>query len=132
MSSCAAMRRSIEIERILEADNLDTSQLSPRDVVEIVSGIERGRAPQDFWDAYQLHVQAWTRLADMVDLIQRQQAGSTFIEGIDELDRGGSRDRRHLRRGGADRPELRRASARRRGSTLAQSPEPAFSRPRRR
>lgn len=75
----------LEIERILEADNLDTSQLSPREVVEIVSGIERGRAPQDFWDAYQLHIQAWGRFADMVEQIQRQQSGSTFIEGIDQL-----------------------------------------------
>jgi hypothetical protein len=75
----------IEIERILEADNLDTARLSPREVVDIVSAIERGRAPPDFWDAYQRHVQAWVRLAETMEQIQRQQAASAFVEGLDEL-----------------------------------------------
>src|SRR5688572_13303018 len=48
-----------EIERILAADNLDTSRLSEREVADIVGGIERGRAPQDFWLAYRAHVRAW-------------------------------------------------------------------------
>jgi hypothetical protein len=56
-----------EIERILEADNVDTSRLSEREVADIVGGIERGRAPQDFWLAYRAHVRAWNRLADAAE-----------------------------------------------------------------
>src|SRR6195952_5997726 len=74
-----------EIERILNADNLDTSRLSPREVVEIMSGIERGRAPQDFWSAYQLHVQAWANLADAADSVQGQQDGPASTFGLDGL-----------------------------------------------
>ena len=69
-----------EIERILEADNLDSARLTPREVVEIMSGIARGGAPEDFWNAYQRHVQAWARLADVVDRAQAQQGESTFVE----------------------------------------------------
>ena len=75
-----------EIERILNADNLDTVQLSPREVVEIMSGIERGRAPQDFWSAYQLHVQAWANLADAADSVQGQQDGPAATFGLDGLE----------------------------------------------
>jgi hypothetical protein len=75
-----------EIERILDADNLDTGRLTPREVTEIMMGIARGRAPEDFWSAYQLHVRAWARLADAVDRVQPQTgAGSAFPEGRDEL-----------------------------------------------
>lgn len=74
-----------EIERILNADNLDTSQFEPREVVEIISGIERGRAPQDFWDAYRRHVQAWAQLALAVERAQRAQAESTLSGGTDEV-----------------------------------------------
>jgi hypothetical protein len=74
-----------EIERILNADNLDTARLSPREALEIMSGIERGRAPEDFWAAYQLHVLAWARLADVVDRVQHQQTESTLAAGLDEL-----------------------------------------------
>jgi hypothetical protein len=52
-----------EIERILGADNLDTSRLGPSEVAEAIAGIERGRAPEDFWLAYRAHVRAWERLA---------------------------------------------------------------------
>src|ERR1700710_1796224 len=75
-----------EIERILNADNLDTSRLSPREVVEIMSGIERGRAPQDFWSAYLLHVQAWANLADAADSVQGQQDGPASTFGLDGLE----------------------------------------------
>ena len=75
-----------EIERILNADNLDTTRLSPREVVEIMSGIERGRAPQDFWSAYQLHVQAWANLADAADSVQGQQDGPASTFGLDGLE----------------------------------------------
>ena len=74
-----------EIERILNADNLDTARLTPREVSGIMSGIERGRAPEDFWTAYQLHVQAWANLADVVGRVQQQQAESTLAAGLDEL-----------------------------------------------
>ncbi|HEX8639646.1 MAG TPA: hypothetical protein VF704_00675 [Allosphingosinicella sp.] len=74
-----------EIERILEADNLDSDRLGPSEVVEIIAGIDRGGAPQDFWQAYQAHVQAWRRLADIFDRISRQQGESTFVEGEEEL-----------------------------------------------
>ena len=74
-----------EIERILNADNLDTARLTPREVSGIMSGIERGRAPEDFWTAYQLHVQAWANLADVVDRVQQQQAESALAAGLDEL-----------------------------------------------
>jgi hypothetical protein len=63
-----------EIERILRADNVDTSQLSEREVADSIAGIERGRAPQDFWVAYRAHVLAWERLADAVD--KRRQSES--------------------------------------------------------
>ena len=57
----------IEIERILVADNLDTGMLGPRAVADTIAGIERGRAPDDFWSAYQAHVQAWQQLANAED-----------------------------------------------------------------
>jgi hypothetical protein len=55
------------IERILNADNLDTDRLSPREVADTMSEIPRGRAPGDFWTAYQLHVRAWQDYADARD-----------------------------------------------------------------
>jgi hypothetical protein len=75
-----------EIERILNADNLDTNRLSPRDVADSIAQIERGRAPQDFWAAYQLHVRAWSRLADAYERAQRQQGESTFADGMEEVE----------------------------------------------
>jgi len=74
-----------EIERILDADNLDTTRLSPRDVAEIMAGIERGRAPDDFWTAYQLHVLAWVNLANVVDSVRQAGAESAFVDGLNEL-----------------------------------------------
>jgi len=75
-----------EIERILNADNLDTARLSPREVADQVARIERGRAPEDFWSAYQLHVRAWARFADSIDRAQRAQGESTFGEGMEEVE----------------------------------------------
>jgi len=74
-----------EIERILDADNLDTTRLTPRDVAEIMAGIERGRAPEDFWTAYQLHVLAWVNLANVVDSVRQGGAESAFVDGLNEL-----------------------------------------------
>jgi hypothetical protein len=67
-----------EIERILAADNVDTSRLSEREVADIVGHVERGRAPQDFWVAYRAHVVAWQRLADAADRAGRDRAESLF------------------------------------------------------
>ena len=55
----------MEIERILDADNVDTTQLSANEVAEAIAGIKRGRAPEDFWAAYRAHVDAWARLAEL-------------------------------------------------------------------
>jgi hypothetical protein len=74
-----------EIERILNADNLDTSRLSPRDVAGIMAAIPRGHAPEDFWTAYQAHVEAWARLADVTDQAQQPQAESAFAGAQDAL-----------------------------------------------
>ena len=63
-----------EIERILAADNVDTSRLSEREVAEAIAKVERGRAPQDFWLAYRAHVLAWKRLADAVERAGRSGA----------------------------------------------------------
>lgn len=72
--------RRMEIERILAADNLDTSRLDPREVAEAMAAIERGRAPEDFWVAYRAHVVAWQRLADAVDRARRRQGGARSEE----------------------------------------------------
>ena len=74
-----------EIERILEADNLDTSRLNPTEVAQTIASIPRGRAPEDFWRAYQDHVRAWQLFAQLVEQAVRQQGESTFVEGEQEL-----------------------------------------------
>jgi hypothetical protein len=62
-----------EIERILEADNVDTSRLSSRAVAEALATIDRGGAPNDFWAAYQVHVAAWVRLADVETALSKHR-----------------------------------------------------------
>ncbi len=52
-----------EIERILDLDNLEVELLHPRDVAAAMASIRKGRAPSDFWVAYQSHVKAWQRYA---------------------------------------------------------------------
>ncbi len=69
-----------EIERILNADNLDIDRMQPSEVVETMAAIARGRAPQDFWTAYQAHIQAWQRYAEAVERAPAQQAESDLIE----------------------------------------------------
>jgi hypothetical protein len=64
----------IEIERIVGADNLDTSRLSPREVADAIAQIPRRRAPLDFWTAYRAHAQAWQRLADATDAARSRPA----------------------------------------------------------
>lgn len=65
-----------EIERILAADNVDTSRLSEREVADAVANVERGRAPDDFWTAYRAHALAWERLADALE--RRRESESRF------------------------------------------------------
>ncbi len=67
-----------EIERILREDNLNTDRLTPREVADTMAMIARGRAPEDFWTAYQTHVQAWQRYAEAVEQTPNQQGESTF------------------------------------------------------
>lgn len=67
----------LEIERILEADNLDTSRLSTRDVLEAMRAIPRGRAPDDFWAAYRAHVRAWERFAAAEARLEALQGGKS-------------------------------------------------------
>jgi hypothetical protein len=73
-----------EIERILAADNVDTSKLSEREVADAIRGVERGRAPQDFWLAYRAHVLAWERLADAAERI-RGDKGESFFEAEERV-----------------------------------------------
>jgi hypothetical protein len=76
----------IEIERIVGADNLDTSRLSPRGVAEAIERIPRRRAPLDFWTAYRAHVQAWQHLADVADTARgsRQRAQLDAVAAAEE------------------------------------------------
>jgi len=67
-----------EIERILAADNLDTSRLSAREVADAVADVERGRAPEDFWAAYRAHVLAWERLAGAIEQAGERQTEARF------------------------------------------------------
>ena len=73
-----------EIERILEADNVDTSRLSARHVADLIANVERGRAPRDFWTAYRAHVAAWDRLAEALDAARGHGAKSGFA-GTEEV-----------------------------------------------
>ena len=85
-----------EIERILDADNLDTSQLSAGEVAEAISAIERGRAPDDFWTAYQAHVAAWKRLAQSTESLERALAEQAIDSSFDEVERIARRYRARL------------------------------------
>ena len=76
-----------EIERILNADNLDTSRLSAADVAEAIGGIGRGRAPEDFWTAYEEHVAAWKRLADARGGLETALAEQAIEATFDEVER---------------------------------------------
>src|SRR4051812_8568405 len=75
-----------EIERILAADNLDTASLSPREVADMLVGIERGSAPEDFWNAYEQHVEAWQNLAAEIDQLQQSRSDSALFPD-EELER---------------------------------------------
>ncbi len=70
-----------EIQRILNADNVDTTNLEARVVADGMALIERGRAPDDFWTAYQTHVDAWRKLADAEDLARSAAEGRTAQMG---------------------------------------------------
>ncbi len=83
-----------EIQRILDADNLDTANLDARSVVEVMSQIERGRAPEDFWTAYQTHVRAWQQMAEaeeaarqaMEDPGKRAEAAGLLAEAAEQVE----------------------------------------------
>jgi hypothetical protein len=76
-----------EIERILNADNLDTSRLAAAEVAEAIGGIRRGRAPEDFWTAYQAHVEAWNRLAGAQGSLETALAEQAIHATFDEVER---------------------------------------------
>jgi hypothetical protein len=76
-----------EIERILQADNVDTTQLDAREVADAMGGIERGRAPDDFWAAYQAHVAAWNRLAQASGSFERTLAEQAIEASFHEVER---------------------------------------------
>ncbi|MEO7177530.1 MAG: hypothetical protein ABIW83_01680 [Allosphingosinicella sp.] len=81
-----------EVERILDADNVDTSRLTADEVAETIAAIERGRAPEDFWAAYHAHVRAWQRLAEAEARLLRQparieQAEQAIEATFDEVER---------------------------------------------
>jgi hypothetical protein len=73
-----------EIERILNADNLDTVAMHPHDVAQTISIISRGRAPDDFWRAYQRHVDAWVRMAELTERANGQ-AGAEELAKADRM-----------------------------------------------
>jgi hypothetical protein len=60
-----------EIGRILAADNVDIRGFSPRQVATMIRAIPRGRAPSDFWTAYQAHVRAWEATAAATERMER-------------------------------------------------------------
>lgn len=74
-----------EIERILSADNLDTDRMTARDVAETMAAIARGRAPDDFWNAYQAHVRAWEQFAAASEQVQGQPAETAFVDGSEAV-----------------------------------------------
>ena len=77
-----AVTRS-EIARILAADNVDVGQLTSRQIADRIRAIPRGRAPDDFWTAYQAHVRAWERFATVQERAQRlSSAKPALIERI--------------------------------------------------
>ena len=82
---------SIEIERILMADNVDVSSLSSRGVADAIAQVARGDAPHDFWRAYRAHVLAWQRLADIEERAQSVPPGfaamANFAAELDQANR---------------------------------------------
>ena len=88
-----------EIERILEADNVDTSRLGSGEVADAIAAMKRGRAPEDFWLAYRGHVEAWRRLAEVESTARNQpfltgetaealaKAERAIDESFDEVER---------------------------------------------
>ena len=99
----------VEIERILEADNVDTSLLEPRDVARAIGAIGRGRAPEDFWIAYRAHVEAWERLAAAVEARQRSphpgfEAAEQLLQAAEAVETSFDEVERIARRYGARLP----------------------------
>ena len=86
----------LEIERILDADNVDTSRLGARQVAEAMGAIDRGRAPEDFWKAYRAHVAAWNRMARSEARLERALAEQAIDASFDEVERIARRYRARL------------------------------------
>lgn len=76
-----------EIERILNTDNVDTSRLGAGEVADAIGGIRRGRAPDDFWAAYQAHIAAWNRLAGAAEGLETALAEQAIEATFDEVER---------------------------------------------
>jgi hypothetical protein len=94
-----------EIERILEADNLDTARLGADEVAEAMAAIRQGLAPDDFWSAYRAHLAAWQAFARAEEAEQRGEPGSAAVlaraeraieDSFDEVERIARRYRARL------------------------------------
>jgi hypothetical protein len=83
-----------EIERVVRSDNLDTLAGRPREVADTMARIQRGRAPADFWQSYQRHVDAWQRFAeasdsgaDQVELIADERKLNSTFDDVERIAR---------------------------------------------
>ena len=84
-----------EIERILQADNLDTQSTSPRDVATAMARIRHGHAPDDFWKRYQAHVHAWEIFADATadprsehhEVVEAERALNSTFDTVERIAR---------------------------------------------
>ena len=82
----------VEIERILNADNVDVRRRSSRAIVAHMRAIPRGQAPADFWNAYQRHITAWERFAIAEEAYRTPSRGNPAMH-----------ERAIVQLGGADR-----------------------------
>jgi hypothetical protein len=72
-----------EIARILAADNIDSGNMMPAQVLAVIRAIPRGGAPADFWDAYRTHVAAWDRFGEAMARAQAAVAAAEAKGGGD-------------------------------------------------
>lgn len=68
-----------EIGRILAADNVDVRGLSPLQIFDRIRAIPRGRAPNEFWTAYQAHVRAWEAAAVATERMERLASAKPIL-----------------------------------------------------
>ncbi len=83
-----------EIERILNGDNLDTIGLPAPSVADAMAHIPRGRAPADFWQAYERHLKAWENYAEAVssnrdqsERIVAERSINTTFDAVEQIAR---------------------------------------------